>query len=351
MRYRHVAPPGGCFLVAPRAREEVDAEHRAVGQVHRVDDGAESPVIRPHGSSAASAARRAPDAKSRPQHERPQRVKPVPGWDARNSRACSGNQCVDSRPAASSMASGMPSRRRTMSPIKRRSSGPGEKSGWTRAGVVDEHGHRRGTGDVVEVAGVRRRQGCEAHLLFGGVSERFSAGGHERRGPSRLAHTGGRLRRRGGVRHRAGTDRRPPPLGRHLRGRHRRTRSRHRHGRAVAPPPMANNDPRSSWPNGPVTVICVAVDDSRLTELTTSVRQAAHRRLLDGPTPRHRSRIGSPGWVPADRQLINRDDRPTGPSCMPSTRPHHRRAADRADLREPTHSTVWGEVGMVAPAR
>ena len=28
-------------------------------------------------------------------------------------------------------------------------------------------------------------------------------------------------------------------------------------------------------PNGPVTVICVAVDDSRLTELTTAVRQAA----------------------------------------------------------------------------
>ena len=61
-----------------------------------------------------------------------------------------GEPSDDSRPAASSMASGTPSRRRTMSATRRRSSGPGEKSGSDATGAVDEQGDRWRPDDVGE---------------------------------------------------------------------------------------------------------------------------------------------------------------------------------------------------------
>ena len=87
-------------------------------------------------------------------------------------------------------------------------------------------------------------------------------------------------------------------------------------------------------PNGPVTADLRRRRRLPAHRAHNSCTSGSPRRLLDRPTPRHRTRISTPRRLPADRQPINRIDRLTEPSRMPSPVPVGR-PCDRELPRQP----------------
>ena len=126
---------------------------------------------------------------------------PPPGRPPSRSRARSSRRCrstsekPDSRPAASSIASGSPSRRRTMSATSAQLRRRGRGAGADPAGPVEEDRHRRDPGRVLRVR-VGKRERRQPEGVLRGEPERFAAGGQHRQPRARGQERGDRVARR-----------------------------------------------------------------------------------------------------------------------------------------------------------